>query len=358
MALFRRPDSRYWWIRFTAPNGQQIRESAGTTDRKAAREYEDTRRAQLWREVKLGEKPRYRWQQAVEKWLMESAGKSSLDDQKIHLRWLHPYLYEHHLDEIDRDRVEAIKEARLQGGAANSTCNRTLEVLRAILRRAAFEWEWLDRPPIVRLLPEPQRRIRWLRQEEADRLLRELPGHLQQMMRFTLATGLRERNVTHLEWSQVNLERRVAWIHADQAKARKPIGVPLNDDAVAVLVKESDRHPERVFTFQGRPIVKANGKAWRNALVRAGITDFRWHDLRHTWASWHVQNGTPLNVLQELGGWSCYSMVQRYAHLSAQHLAAYANNVSREPCPNSTFSVTDEQDERKAGEEEIPNRLN
>lgn len=358
MALFRRPDSRYWWIRFTAPNGQQIRESAGTSDRKAAREYEDTRKAQLWRQVKLGEKPRYRWQQAVEKWLMESAGKASLDDQKIHLRWLDPHLYDLHLDEIDRDLVEKLKEKRLAAGAAHSTCNRTMEVLRAILRRATFEWEWLDRPPIVRLLPEPKRRIRWLKSAEADRLLGELPGHLAQMMRFTLATGLRERNVTHLEWLQVDLERRVAWIHADQAKARKPIGVPLNDDAAAVLAEEKGKHPERVFSFQGRPVAKANTKAWRHALVRAGISDFRWHDLRHTWASWHVQNGTPLNVLQELGGWSCYSMVQRYAHLSAEHLAAYANNVARNRAANSTISVTQTQGERKAGEEKIPNRLN
>lgn len=60
---------------------------------------------------------------------------------------------------------------------------------------------------------------------------------------------------------------------------------------------------------------------------KAGIKDFRWHDLRHTWASWHVQVGTPLHVLQELGGWSTFVMVQRYAHLSAAHLAGHAENI-------------------------------
>ena len=72
-----------------------------------------------------------------------------------------------------------------------------------------------------------------------------------------------------------------------------------------------------------------NGKAWRKALGRAGIKDFRWHDLRHTWASWHVQAGTPLNVLQEMGGWESASMVRRYAHLAADHLAAYAERLAR-----------------------------
>ena len=68
-------------------------------------------------------------------------------------------------------------------------------------------------------------------------------------------------------------------------------------------------------------------KAWYAALKRAGITDFRWHDLRHTWASWHVQNGTPLFALQELGGWASAEMVRRYAHLAADHLAPYAERL-------------------------------
>jgi integrase len=68
-------------------------------------------------------------------------------------------------------------------------------------------------------------------------------------------------------------------------------------------------------------------KAWYAALERAGVEDFRWHDLRHTWASWHVQNGTPLYALQEMGGWSSAEMVRRYAHLAADHLAPFAERL-------------------------------
>ena len=82
-----------------------------------------------------------------------------------------------------------------------------------------------------------------------------------------------------------------------------------------------------VFSFRGRPIIQLNTKAWYAALERAGITDFRWHDLRHTWASWHVQNGTPLFALQELAGWESAEMVRRYAHLAADHLAPYADRL-------------------------------
>jgi hypothetical protein len=66
---------------------------------------------------------------------------------------------------------------------------------------------------------------------------------------------------------------------------------------------------------------------WYAALKRAGIENFRWHDLRHTWASWHVQQGTPLHALQELGGWETAEMVRRYAHFSAEHLAPYADRL-------------------------------
>ena len=160
------------------------------------------------------------------------------------------------------------------------------------------------------------------------------------MARFTLATGLRESNVTRLEWEQVDLTKRCAWVHPDQAKSRKAIAVPLNGEAMVVLRRQAGKHPSRVFTYRGMPIGKANTEAWRKALRRAGIENFRWHDLRHTWASWHVQNGTPLHVLQELGGWSSYEMVRRYAHLSAARLAEHADRLSRLRTISGTAEAT------------------
>ncbi len=119
--------------------------------------------------------------------------------------------------------------------------------------------------------------------------------------------GLRRSNVTGLQWSQVDIVRRVAWIHPDQAKAKKAITVPLSDTAIAVLLRQraKKRAPEfvdSVFVYQGRPVYQTVTAAWSKALNRAGIRDFRWHDLRHTWASWHVQRGTPLQVLRSWVG--------------------------------------------------------
>lgn len=218
-------------------------------------------------------------------------------------------------------------EAKLAQGVSNATVNRTLEVIRAILRKCVNDWEWLDRAPKIRMLKEPKRRIRYLTREEARRLIAELPEHLADMAIFSLATGLRQSNVTGLQWSQIDLARRLAWIHPDQAKARKAIPVPLNAAAMHVIQKRMGAHPTHVFSFLGRVITQVSTKAWYAALKRAGIENFRWHDLRHTWASWHVQEGTPLFVLQELGGWESPEMVRRYAHLSARHLIEHADSL-------------------------------
>lgn len=110
-------------------------------------------------------------------------------------------------------------------------------------------------------------------------------------------------------------------------KARKAIAVPLSAAAVVVLRGQIGKHSTHVFSCRGHPVRHVNTKAWRLGLQRAGIESFRWHDLRHTWASWHVQAGTPVHVLQELGGWECVEMVRRYAHLST-HLTDYVDRVS------------------------------
>lgn len=326
MSLVKR--KAFWWIDIAAPSGERIRRSTGTESKALAQEYHDKVKAELWRQARLGERPRRAWNEAVVRWLKEKSHKALIEADKVSLRWLDRFLRDMLLDEITRSLIDRLTQARLAEGVSNATVNRTLEVLRAILRKCVIEWEWLDRAPHVRMLAEPKRRVRFLTRAEARRLLAELPEHLADLAAFSLATGLRRANATGLQWSQVDLSRRLAWIHPDQAKARKAIAVPLNAEAVIVIRKQIGRHPTHVFSYRGKPMTQVSTKAWYAALRRAGIDDFRWHDLRHTWASWHAQAGTPLHVLQELGGWESPEMVRRYAHLSAEHLAPYAERLS------------------------------
>ena len=317
-----------WWVDFTTPSGERVRRSSETGNKAEAAEYHDRLKVESWRHQKLDESPRRAWNDAVVRWCKEQSHKATAEEDKAKLRWLDQHLGGKELDTINRDMIERITQAKLADQCSNATVNRTLALVRSILRKCARDWQWLDRAPSVRMLKEPTRRIRYLTHSEADRLLAELPQHLRDMAAFSLTSGLRAANVTGLRWSAVDLDRRLAWVHPDEAKARKAIPVPLNGEAMAILQKQIGKHREIVFTFKGKRVEQVSPAAWYKALGRAGIDNFRWHDLRHTWASWHVLGGTPLNVLQELGGWAGYSMVQRYAHLAADHLAPWAERLA------------------------------
>lgn len=194
------------------------------------------------------------------------------------------------------------------------------------MRKAAIEWDWLPSPPKVTLYREPEGRIRWLKPDEAIRLLSFMPPWFEAAARFSLATGLRQRNVWDLDWSDVDLDRKVAWVHADNAKGKRHIGIPLNSDAVAVLTSLPSRS-DRVFLNGNGARLKLSNDMWIGWCAKAGLEDLRWHDLRHTWATWHIMRGTRIEELQKLGGWQSLAMVQRYAHFAPEYLAAKASNV-------------------------------
>ena len=126
----------------------------------------------------------------------------------------------------------------------------------------------------------------------------------------------------------MNLELLHAWVKASHSKNGKPIAIPLNDIAIEILQSQIGKHSTNVFTYKGKPFKAANTRAWRLALKRAGIENFRWHDLRHTWATWQRQAGTPTHELQRLGGWKTSAMVERYAHLAPDQLAHAASRLN------------------------------
>ncbi len=324
MGLYKRDG--VWWCDI-GHRGKRVRRSTGTHVKADAQRFHEKLKSELWQQAHIQQRPLKSWMDAVMRWLEESKHKRTLDMDKMHLRWIDPYFRTALLHEINQDMIEAVAREKEATGVSPSTVNRMLEVVRAILRKAKQEWDWIDNAPTVRMRKVENRRIRWLTYAQADRLLRQLPPHLRDMAAFTLATGLRESNVTGLQWKDVDVVRRHALIHPDQSKTKKAIPVPLNDEAIAIMKKQLGKHTQYVFTFKGKPVSRCNNHAWRKALVRAEIDDFRWHDLRHTWASWHVQSGTSLQELQLLGGWSDFEMVLRYAHLSSEHLQRAAQRI-------------------------------
>lgn len=326
-----------WWTKFTAPNGKRIQRSTETEERQQALESEAKLKHDLWRIYHLGEKPRILWKEAVIRFIREKQNKDQVNEISI-FKYLDPYFGKMYVDEIRRMHIDEIIQQRLKDGVSNATINRLLQKLRAVLNIAHKEWEVKCDPPYIKLLKEPKKRVRWLKEEEAQRLIMALPFHLSDMVVFSLETGLRESNVTLLRWEQINLSERIVYIEGDDIlKSELAFVVPLSEIAIQVIKRQIGKHSCRVFTYKGNPIRRANTKSFKNACKKVGLKNFRWHDFRHTWATWHIQRGTPLEALQELGGWSDYKMVKRYAHFSHQHLKQF---IDRIPSGLATISAT------------------
>lgn len=324
MSLIKRGST--WFVDFTTQTGERIRRSSGTSNKAQAQELHDKLKSESWRVSKLGDKPNYLWDDAGHQWLVETSHKKTHREDAKKLVWLQQFLRGRVLAEIGRDEIAAIGEKK-KLESSGPTANRYLALIRSILRKACLEWEWIDKAPKVRLYKEANRRVRWISPVKANELLQELPVHQRDITLFALSTGLRQANVLGLTWEQVDLNRQTAWIPGDKAKAKEDIHISLSQFAVELLQRQLGKHEARVFTYAGKPVGQVNTKAWRSALERAGIEDFRWHDLRHTWASWLVQNGTPMYDLQEMGGWKSAEMVRRYAHLAPAQMAKHADVV-------------------------------
>ena len=334
MPLEKRPGSPYWQIAIHH-QGERVRRSTGTADKAAAQRMHDELRAELWSAPAPGKIERT-WLDAGTAWL--KAGDRSKSDRYT-LRAFNDAYADRPLSHCTAESIVAALDAETP-----ATFNRKRALIVAILNLAGIKLKIAQRKPRAG-------RLRFLTKAEWGRLYAALPDHLKPLARFAIATGLRQRNVTHLRWPEVDLARAVMWVHADEMKAGKPVGIPLAPDAIEQLRAQIGKSEEWVFPYtgkgraaRGKPIDKIK-TAWQAAMERAGLGhfdrwedaagkkhkkwrgDFTFHGLRHTWASWHVMSGTPLEVLQKLGGWNDLRMVQKYAHLAPEYLARWAGNA-------------------------------
>jgi integrase len=327
MSIYRRKGSPHWWVNISVA-GRKTRRTTRTDDRGQAKEFEERERARLWRLHHLGDRSAVRFAEAAARWLNETLKRSKSKDDHI-LTWFAPRLDDAPLSEITVDAIQELREIGLKEGKSPATVDRHMCVLRAVLRKSAKEWGYLDKAPNVPMyaaaVPEP----RWLTPKEFDRLFKQLPPHLKLCAKFAVYTGLRMRSQLQLTWDRVDLRARRLWIPGDQMKGARAHGIPLSPTAIKILRKCKSMHPTgaRVFQYDGRPLDDCNTRAFQKAVARSGIGPLRWHDLRHTFAAWAIQDGVTLYELMQLGGWKSYSMVMRYAHLAPDHLAAAAAKI-------------------------------
>lgn len=324
MPLYKRQHSPYWWVRI----GRKTRRSTGTADRAQAEEFERVLQERLWRRNKLGDRGAIAWSEAASRWLNESARNRSRDREI--LAWLSPRIDQEAVGAVaEPDAIEQLRLDARADGWAPATIDRLMNTVRSVLR-ACVRWRYLDVVPPIPMYHPQAKEPMWLTREQFARLAKELPPHLQLAARFAVLTLLRKSSQASMTWDRVDLRARTAWIPRRQMKAAKTFGLPLSHESVKVLrqAKTLAPHGDRVFQFEGRPIANFNTEAFRKAAARAGLTGLRWHDLRHTGASWAVQSGVTLPELMALGDWKSYRSVLLYAHFAPAHAMQAAERVA------------------------------
>lgn len=269
--------------------------------------------------------------------------------------------------EITELRLTQWRNKRLKEGARPSGINRWIKALNAMLNRAV-EWEIIPRnnlaglkalkvdgASVIRYLSdeenrrlraaldsrenENRERRRRFNQWKEERGLETLPekldafsDHLKPIVLLALNTGMRRGEIFSLQWPDVDLRKRLLTVHGANAKSETTRHIPLNAEATAVLSawrNQCDNNQTGLVFKSPKADSKKSGdrldninNSWRALLKSAGIENFRFHDLRHTFASWLVMKGVDLNTVRELMGHSDLTMTLRYAHLAPEHKAA------------------------------------
>jgi len=324
MSVGKRKGSPFWWYDFTV-HGNRFRGSTETADLTQAKAIE----AKLRTDAVMGRHFKQREQITLDallgRYWLEYARhlKSGTRAVRHHCRHILTHFGRTMLlHEIDDADVAALK-AKLRATVSDSTVNRVLSTLRKIINVATQEWEYQG--PDVRIkkhmLPEPEARTRWLSEEEAERLIAGAADHLKKPIRFALLSGVRLGNIIGLRWEQIRFDQgEIEFRIKSNIPGGKLLVLPMSHELRTLLLSCDPKHAGVVFMRQFKdkdrppePIGKFR-RSFKTACQRAGITNFRFHDLRHTAATWMVQRGVPLDLVQEVLGHTDIATTKKYAH--------------------------------------------
>ena len=324
MGLFKR--GSVWWMSFTY-QGKQIKKTTGTDDRKLAMRIFDKVKGEVaerkWFEKLPGEDRTFK--ELMAKYLEEHSipKKSSSERDKASLLHLSPYFGDYAITEITPKTINEYKNTRRLEGASPATINREIALMKHAFNLALKEWAWVSDNPVLKVSmeKEPPSRDRWLSYEEEVNLLAASPQWLKEIIVFAAETGCRRGEILSIQWKDVDTFQKTVTIFGKKTGERRTI--PLTERAFEVLkgrekVRTNIREitGDLVFTYPaGRKVnIHTLRSAFEDALMKAEIQHFRFHDLRHTFATRLAQTGVDPYTIQKLMGHTSFTTTQRYAH--------------------------------------------
>jgi integrase len=333
MSLSKRGRAQVWYIS-TMVNGRQVRISTRTTNKKLAQRIHDKVVGQIaegkWFEGLSGKHKTFK--EMMDRYMSEYSipKKASSERDLSSLSHLLPFFGNRKIPEITPKLVYEYKNKRRSEEASPCTINRELALMKHAFNLAIREWEWTTTNPVIRVSmeKEPPSRDRWLTWEEEEALLSVSPQWLKEIIVFAVETGCRREEILSLAWKDVDIFKKVVTIFAKKTGDRRTI--PLTARAFEIFVSKekartkrgSIKREEFVFPHPGRQKVNFHTLRWafEKALEKAEIEGFRFHDLRHTFASRLAQQGVDPYTIQKLMGHKTFTTTQRYAHHYSESL--------------------------------------
>lgn len=332
-----------YWIRYSV-NGKQKRETTGSDKKEDARLLLGKR----LQEIAAGKEPEIKKiknhtfeELAIEyyKWCERQRGFRS---KRVIIKQLVEVFGHLQVRQINTMLIEQFQTDRINKGNKPATANRLIATLKHCIHKG-YQWEMLSEDTLkrvrqVKLLEENNRRLRFLSKEETQALVNVCDSHLKAIVITALNTGCRKSEILNLTWNNVDLKH--GFISLTETKNGERRETPINDTLRGVL-QGLTRRLDIPYVFHDAVTGKPYGdvkRSFHTALRRAGITDFRFHDLRHTFASHLVMAGVDITTVSRLLGHKSLTMTLRYAHLAPAHMTKAVNilDTAFNPEPFST----------------------
>jgi len=328
---------RIWHIKKRIKGYGRLNESTGTTDRVEAERYLAFRLNQIRQITIYGERPPVFFREAARKFLEENSHLKSLKRAALALDTVDPYIGDKPLEQVHNDTLAQFKKDRQAKGIKAATINRDIDVVRRVLNLSARMWRhpngmtYLSTAPLLTHVKGEGRKPYPLSWEEQRRFLQELPPHLESLALFDLNTGLRLGELCSLRWhwevEVPELGCSVFILPGTNTKNGDERVVVLNRIARRVLDAQRGKHPEHVFVYKGRPVTRMINTAWKKARARAGLSDLRVHDLRHTFGHRLRAAGVSLEDRKALLGHRSDEITTHYSAPDLAHLLECADRI-------------------------------
>jgi len=327
-----------WWMNIMF-QGHRIRRSTGTTNRVLAESIVAKVKIQLIEGQyfdRMEERTRT-FDELMDRFEREHLVKLvSRQTCEVFVKHFRKFFGDRTLAKITPKLIVEYKSSRYTMGVKPATINRELTCLRKAFSLAKREWEWCRDNPVSRVSAEKgaNKRDRWLTEEEEAQLLAMCPSWLRELMLFALHSGMRLGEILALTWNGVDLFRKTVTVFRSKNGERRT--VPANQTVMALLKEKAKvRHLTTNMVFPSRTgtLIDPNHlrRALRTATRKAGLQDFHFHDLRHTFATRLVQSGVDLYKVQRLLGHKSPTMTQRYAHHYPESLRDGVEILDRRP---------------------------